>query len=85
MVSLACRDRETCLLRVARRVQFQHRVASCPGSLAESTELINSISTASYMDNRQVGNTPLSFRGPDPDSDCYEDFRDYTGSLGGFN
>ncbi|KAJ0904246.1 hypothetical protein HanPSC8_Chr07g0279841 [Helianthus annuus] len=70
MVSPACRDKETCLLRVARRVQFQHRVASCPGSLAESTELLNSISTASYMDNRQVGNTPpppVSFRVSHPD------------------
>ena len=47
--------------------------------------LINSISTASYVDNRQVGNTPLSFRGPDPDSDCSENFRVNAESLGCLN
>ncbi|MFS8010336.1 hypothetical protein Hanom_Chr14g01295811 [Helianthus anomalus] len=31
------------------------------------------------------GLAPLSFRGPDPDSDCYENFRNRAGLLGCLN
>ncbi|KAJ0832752.1 hypothetical protein HanPSC8_Chr15g0682311 [Helianthus annuus] len=40
----------------------------------------------SYEDNCQLGFAPpLSFRGPDPDSDCYENFRSCAGLLGCLN
>ncbi|KAJ0554206.1 hypothetical protein HanOQP8_Chr08g0293401 [Helianthus annuus] len=60
-------------------------VATCVWSSAESTELIFSNLTARFVDNHRVGNTPLSFRGLDPDSGYSENFRSGAGLLGCLN
>ncbi|KAM0017988.1 hypothetical protein Hdeb2414_s0027g00694171 [Helianthus debilis subsp. tardiflorus] len=46
---------------------------------------LNSNLTTRFEDNRPLGFTPLGFRGPDPDSDCYENFRSCAGLLGCLN